>query len=376
MPRVLFDTRELYFLTQYLPVRRALLRRGAEVGFVAYNNRPEVLDRMRLAFERAALPVVWCESKEDGLAHYQRVAPDWVVCGNSYRYRRELPPRTRTAMLYHGIGMKSDVYSPGLVKLDVRFVEGPHYTRELRRRFPAANLVEVGYAKVDPLFWPAEERPRIDLAEKGLDPARPTLLYAPTHSPSSFGRMADDWPAEFRDYNLLVKPHFLSYVSSQHADHRRKMERWKRAPNVYVATPDEFDPLPLMAVSDLLISDASSVLFEFAATDRPVVWCDFLKLPWTRRGIFRHRLKKRMDETIDRYRDIGAHAARYPDLLGVVRAELAQPGRHSAARRAHTAELVGPTDGRVSERIADYLLGAGTPPADAEARVVAAAARA
>ena len=35
----------------------------------------------------------------------------------------------------------------------------------------------------------------------------------------------------------------------------------------------------------------SEVLFEFAATGKPVVWCDFLALPWYRRGLFGHRLR-------------------------------------------------------------------------------------
>jgi hypothetical protein len=356
MVHVAFDTRELYYLTQYLPVHRELARRGVESSFVAYHNRPEALEAMRRAFESARLPVTWFESKEAGLEHYKKLVPDWAVFGNGYAYTAELPKGTRSAMLYHGIGMKSDVYAPQLVEHDVRFVEGPHYVASLGKLFPDANLVAVGYAKTDPLFWPEERRPRFDLAAAGLDPRKPTVMYAPTHSPSSFALMSDDFPAHFADCNLIVKPHFLSYFGSNRQSHRRLMELWSRAPNCHVAPLEQFDPVPFMVTADLLISDASSVLFEFAATGKPVVWCDYLYLPWYRRGIFNYRLRARLDASIDAYRDVAAHAERYSELKRVVQGELAHPERHAEARNQATAKLIGATDGRVAERIADWLL--------------------
>jgi hypothetical protein len=356
MVHIAFDTSELYFLTQYLPVYRELERRGVEASFAAYHNRPGALEAMRRAFQAARLPVTWCETREQGLEHYRRLAPEWVLFGSGYPFTDRLPVRTRTAMLYHGIGMKSDVYAPQLVEHDVRFVEGPHYVRLLGEMYPQAELVAVGYAKTDPLFWPVERQARFDLAAAGLDPARPTILYAPTHSPSSFALMSDDFPAHFEGWNVIVKPHYLSFFSSSRRSHRRLMALWSRATNCYVASLEQFDPIPFMTVADLLISDASSVLFEFAATGKPVVWCDFLALRWYRRGLFAWRLRKRMDASIDAYRDVAAHAPRYADLRAVVADELAHPERHAQARRRATAQLIGTADGRVSERIVDWLL--------------------
>ena len=64
-----------------------------------------------------------------------------------------------------------------------------------------------------------------------------------------------------------------------------------------------------------------------------------------------------MDSEIEAYRDIAAHARSYWELLPVVRAEHQKPGARSRRRRAYTARLLGPTDGRTGERIASYLLG-------------------
>jgi len=354
--RIWFDTAHLYYMTQFQPVRRELERRGAECRFAFY-RREESRAASELAAQRLAIEPVWVASKEEAFELYRREAPDWVVFGIAFSLAKDLPRPTRTAMLYHGIGMKADVYHPSLMGMDVRFVEGPHYTRELLKLYPDARLSEVGYAKTDPLFGPPEDCPRFDLAAAGLDPAKPTLLYAPTFYPSSFPLMADEWPQQLADCNLIVKAHQFSYFNPRCRSHRRKMTIWSRSPNVHVVPPEEYDAVPYMAVSDLMISDASSVLFEFAAQDRPVVWCDFLKLRWTYRGPFKQRFLRRMDGSIRQYADIAAHAARYADLERVVRAELAAPMRFSAARRRHTAELIGKTDGKVSQRIADHLLG-------------------
>jgi len=359
--KVVFDTRELYFLTQYVPVYRVLAARGVSCSFALYENRPTQLAACKKAVERLGLPARWFTTKEEGLAWYRSEPPDWVVFGNGYGYLNELDARTRSAQLYHGIGTKTDVYSPTLMEMDVRFVEGPHYAQRLRTLYPQAKMVEVGYAKVDPFALPEGERPCLDLAALGLDPARKTILYAPTHMPSSFPKMGDGFPADFAEFNVLVKPHSLSFFGGKRKSHRRLMELWSRAPNVHVAAFDDFDPLPYMTAADLLISDESSVLFEFAVLDRPIVWCDFLWIHWTRRGPLAYRLKRRMDTSIRVFRSMAAHAPRYRDLRRIVDEELAEPGRFREARRRCVEALIGPTDGRASERIADHLLGAPVP---------------
>lgn len=360
--RVVFDTRELYFLTQYVPACRALVREGVDCSFLAYHNRPTIMEDMRRAFEADGLDVVWCETREDGLEWYRRERPDWVVFGNGYGLIDGLPEGTRTVQLYHGVGMKTDMFKASLMEMDVRYIEGPYYERIVREQYPdypAEDLVPVGYAKLDPMLGPEDERPRIDLEAVGLDPGKKTLLYAPTHSPSSFPRMSDDWPADFADFNLLVKPHYLSYVSSSRKSHRAKMERWSRASNCYVASVREWNAIPFMATADLMISDVSSVLFEFAALDRPIVWCDFLDLHFFRRGLFRSRMSKRMHATAEVFADIAAHAARYKDLRALVLDQLEHPEAFSAQRRRYALELLGPLDGRASERIARDLVARG-----------------
>ena len=111
-----------------------------------------------------------------------------------------------------------------------------------------------------------------------------------------------------------------------------------------------------MTISDLLVSDASSALFEFAALDKPVIWCDFYKLRWSYRGPLSYRFRSRMDSEINSYADICPHAERYEDLPSLVEDELQHPEKYSAKRKMYVRRLIGSTDGNVSKRIVNFLM--------------------
>lgn len=353
--RVAFDVPHLYYLPQYLPAYQALRSRGADAVFVFYRD-PQTEPIARRIAAREALPHEFVGSRADAIARYRALAPAWVVFGNGFDGLSQLPANTRSALLYHGIGVKDCYYDADLAEMDVRFVEGPFRAEEILRRTPAARVQVVGFAKLDPLFAARDQQaPRVPASRFGLRDGRPTLLYAPTFFPSSIELMADDWPRAFAEFNLLVKPHFFSMHNPRYRAQREKFSGWREFDNVYVAGDDDYSLLPFMACADMLISEASSALFEFAALNRPVIWCDFLKLRWSYRGPLRFRFERRMDRTILRYSDIGAHVRRYGDLLPAVRAQLHDAARFELQRHRYTEELLGLVDGHASDRIADYL---------------------
>jgi CDP-glycerol glycerophosphotransferase len=350
--RVWFDVQSFYYLTAYLPVARVLATRGAEVVFLFY--RQGDFDRLLEQVAREeGLTMRWVATGEEALQCYLEEKPDWAVFGNAFKGVELLKPHCKTAQIFHGIGVKECYYDAPLQAMHVRFVEGEFRRQELQRRFPQANIVATGYAKLDPLF--DNTQAAVDLAKLGLDPSKKTLLYAPTFYPSSIECMPDDWPQQLAKYNLIVKPHYFSWASPKYAAQRAKFATWAKAVNVYVAGVDAHSLLPFFPVSDVLISEASSSLFEFAALDKPVLWCDFLHLRWTYRGIFRFRFNKRMDPQMQRYEDIGQHVPKFAQLAAAIEQALTDSGRYAAARRRCTQELIGPTDGRCAERIVDYL---------------------
>lgn len=353
--RICFDVGSFYYLPQYLPVFDELRARGVDCSFVFYDD-PVYGELLRGIVARENLPAIWCASREASLQHYRQLQADWLVFGNHSEIIGELPTTTRTALLYHGIGIKSCYYDRELADMDLRFVEGPFRLAELQRRHPQSQFCDSGFAKLDPLLRDRASAPKLDLAALGLQAQRPTVLYAPTFYPSSIECLPDDWPAQLAELNLLIKPHFFTLTGEQYAAQRRKLDAWSRHPNVHVADLAAYSLLPYMGSADLMISEASSALFEFAALDKPIVWCDFLKLRWSYRGPLRFRYRRRMDNTIDAYRNVGIHVAKATELSAAVHTELQNPQRRTRERRLCTEQLIGVTDGRASMRIADYLL--------------------
>lgn len=353
--KVWFDVQQLYYVPQYEPVYRRLSSLGHQCHFVIHqlSASEEILETF---LEMTELPVS-AMSEADTLEFYRENPADWIIFGNTFKHFDQLPSSTKTALLYHGIGVKECYYGEGLSKFDVRFTEGHFRQLELSHRYPKANFVETGFAKLDPLAAKTGfSEVSFDLENAGLSSNKPTLLYAPTFYPSSIELMEKNWPAVFADCNIIIKPHFFSYTNKKYKAQRKLIEHWNTFDNVYLAKPTELSLIPYMATADILISEASSALFEFAALDKPVIWLDFFKLRWGYRGPFRYRFEKRMDQTIHKYRDVGRHVDKVANLEVAIREELANPASNQSNRSKTTQELIGLVDGKVAERIVDYLI--------------------
>lgn len=354
MNTVYFFAEHLYYLPQYAPVYWQLRAEGVDCRSFALNNEKNSplihASNESLGFTTTLISQsAWLD-----LVRHER--PDWCVFGNAELALDQLHPHTQTALLYHGIGIKASYYSDALQGFDVRFTEGEFRQQQLQRLFPQERLVNVGFAKLDPLFGSSTMPFEVpSLQRLGLDANRPTVLYAPTFYPSSIECLPPDWPHQMQDFNLIIKPHLMSFTHKAYAAQRRRFEAWAQFPHVHMAPAHAVSLLPYMAVADVLLSEASSALFEFAAMDKPVLWLDFMKLRWSYRGIFSYRFKERMDQTIVPYFNIGAHAAQPGEVVGLVQAALNDRSAFAAERAKATQELIGPTDGQCAARIVRYL---------------------
>ena len=350
---ICFDVLHPYYLPQYFPVMEELVARGETVKFVVYRsaNQQAVLDHIVAEHQ---LDTHWVNSAEEALSFYLEAKPDWIIFGNAFDHIGKLKGHCKTAMVQHGMGPKACYYTVSESDIDVRFVEGEYRLKRLQKMFPQKTFVDTGYAKLDPIIQGKE--PGLDLVALGLDPNKPTILYAPTFYPSSIEKMAKNWPQLFSEYNILLKPHYFSLTKSTYKKQKQLLEHWASYNNVYLASLEQTNLLPFMASADLLISDTSSALFEFVALDKPVVWCDFYHLRWSYRGIFKFRFNRRVDEDLYKYAGVAAHAKTYNDLKRVVGEQIAAPDSYAPQRAQYTYELAGKVDGLCSQRIVDYLL--------------------
>jgi hypothetical protein len=349
---VAFDTLNVYYLPQYTPVLEELRRRGHEGSFVCYKNKNDQRG-FSAALEELGAPVSWFGSEEEAARHYSELHPEWIIFGSGFDLLDRLDESIQSVQLGHGVGPKPSYYNKSNTPMSVRFIEGAARLKIIQERYPEGTFVQSGFSKLDPLFNGTAEG--LDLGSLGLNPERQTILYAPTFNPSSIERFPSSWPNDFPEHNVLIKPHTFTYTRSTYRGQRKLLRAWERYPNTHVATPEELSLLPYMHSADILLSEASSTLFEFAALDRPVVVCDFFKLKWTYRGPFQYRFERRFRKGNIPFDEIGVHASSYRELLRIIPEQLASPEQYREQRARYTFDHVGPTDGRCSGRIVDYL---------------------
>jgi hypothetical protein len=355
MKTVHFDLPHLYYLPQVMPVVQVLRSKGSHLSFTVYAS-DDALDITKDALEKEDLQYVIVADDKDAINHYRQVKPDWIVFGNapSSSFAALQQESIKLAFMQHGIGPKSCYYTTSEFPFDVRFVEGDIRKARLQEMYPDGTFIDVGYAKLDPLF--NENEDDISLSSLGLDPNKKTLLYAPTFYPSSIECFDKNWPKELAQYNLIIKPHFFSLTKKKYAKQRALLEKWNTFENVYVCSIGSYSLIPFMQLADILLSEASSTVFEFAALDKPIVWCDFYHVRWSYKGILKFRFTKRMDQDLELFERICERASSPSDVASCVEHCLAHQEEKSDFRCVTTLSMAGKTDGKCSERIVDYLL--------------------
>jgi len=350
--QICFDTQNIYYLPQYLPVAIELQNRGHQCKFIVYEDKNDktLFDSDETAKKHK---VIWVENESAAYDYYLNNQPDWIFFGNTFPHLDKIHQNSKTAQLGHGIGPKPSYYHKSSTPMTVRFMEGDLRLKKIQALYPDGNFIQAGFSKLDPLF--SAGAIKSFPFPVTLNPTKKTILYAPTFNPSSIEMFPDGWPADFPDYNVIIKPHAISLNRKRYKKQRRKFRLWEKHKNVYLTKDNEFSLIPFMAVSDILLSEASSTLFEFAALDRPVIVCNFYKLKWTYRGIFKFRFENRFEKDNVLYKDIGKRVNTYEELRTAIPQQLNNINEFHAQREQYTREHVGMTDGKASARICDYL---------------------
>jgi len=123
--KVLFDVQHLYYLPQYIPVARTLLKAGVLCEFVLHQElgldalKQEVIEKEGFQFQ-------FISNKDETLSLYSKSNADWIVFGNRPYFNAEQKKHitSRLALMLHGIGPKACYYDVSEFPFDVRFVEG------------------------------------------------------------------------------------------------------------------------------------------------------------------------------------------------------------------------------------------------------------
>jgi CDP-glycerol glycerophosphotransferase (TagB/SpsB family) len=218
------------------------------------------------------------------------------------------------------------------------------------------KFIPVGYPKIDPLFQMVECR---DLCNQklGLDPNRKTILYAPSWdeglSLREFGVQLIE-ALSHSNWNVIVRLHPASMVPKNHPRYVAytggvdwaNMMQSLLVPSCGLFSTHE-DPAVVLAASDLMITDNSSVAFEYIVLDRPMVFFDCPKF-------YEETLQKnyvasrsnvdpvaaRSNPLLNGGRDAGVVVASVDECMRTVERELAHPSGYHAPRNLVMQEML------------------------------------
>jgi CDP-glycerol glycerophosphotransferase len=230
-------------------------------------------------------------------------------------------------------------------KWDFSITANTHTTIAWERAYPCRHeTLEVGYPRNDRLALATAED-RAGVREKlGIGPDQRAVLYTPTHRewlPAGQQVLeVEDLAEELGpDTVLLVRaPYFYVSASAGKAPARRGQI-------VDVSAYPTVEDLYLAA--DVMLTDYSSAMFDFAVLDRPLViyapdWPVYREL----RGTYFDLLAE----------PPGAVATTYAELIEVFRTGAFEAGEATAARAAFRAKFCYLDDGGAAERVVRRVL--------------------
>jgi CDP-glycerol glycerophosphotransferase len=225
-------------------------------------------------------------------------------------------------------------------------------TREWARAYPGTyETLEVGYPRNDVLANSRQEDVQRVRAELGIEPDRVAILYAPTHrefvpgfvSPLDLGRVAERLGEE---YLLLARTHYLQPAPDP-ASHGERVRDVSRHPSIE----------DLFLAADVLVSDYSSMIFDYAVLDRPlIVHVPDWEIYRTLRGTYLDLLAE----------PPGLVTRTEEDLVDALRGGRAWGEDATALRAAFRARFCSLDDGNAAERVVRSVW-LGEPPAPLEA---------
>jgi len=188
------------------------------------------------------------------------------VPGNSVPYWL----RGVKVQVFHGLAGEKKGHFRIRDYFDLYLTQGPYFTKkfnELKAKHKNFEVTETGWCKLDKLF--NIEQSVIDRKKSLLEQsgAKNIILYAPTFSPTLTSATAlKDTILELskdKDNLVIIKFH------DKMADELKELYIKLQSQNLLIL--DDKDITPALQIADIMISDTSSVVYEFLLLNKPVV---------------------------------------------------------------------------------------------------------
>jgi hypothetical protein len=262
-------------------------------------------------------------------------------------------PNVKQVQVFHGISSKNNKFKPYMAEYDALFFVGK---RDFER-FQKLGVTQktrcelIGLPRADKVLRGETNRARV-LAELGLDSARQSVLYAPTHGAlSSFFGWGESLVKSLPPAcNVLIKPHPLiaRAVASGEGDARafnalREYSRTNSGRVAFIESDAELQEI--MAAADVLVTDFSSAAEEFLIFDKPLIFANHLS------ASDYHQTRGEWDAIFA----CGAVITDAKEIARAVENALENPREYSQARTSFRDCVFYKLDGKAAERAAEAL---------------------
>ena len=195
------------------------------------------------------------------LAAAKKYSPDFVLTpNNSVDFRI---PGIKV-QLFHGLGVEKSSHYVIRHFFDVYCTSGPFVTKQflqLKQKHRYFDVIETGWPKVDHIlnYDSTNFKAKMQIPEN-----KNIILFAPTHSKKmqSAESLLPTIPGIIKEDELwLMKFHELMDVEIA--------GEFRDSANFRII--DDFDITPYLHIADVLITDTSSVAYEFLLLDKPLI---------------------------------------------------------------------------------------------------------
>ncbi len=186
--------------------------------------------------------------------------------------------KCKTIFIGHGTGDKKYGANGKILEgYDYHFISGPKHLEKLRDlniKIPEKKLIKIGNLRFDDYLNNKIDRDKQFERLGIVDRSRKNVLYAPTWrwGGGTFKTYVYQFTQEItQEYNLINRPH--------HHDRRYlpRIKLWAKLngiKHVYFSNPAHLkkcDTMHDFVISDILISDTSSILYEYLITRKPII---------------------------------------------------------------------------------------------------------
>ena len=272
LPLVIFSEGKQYW-NIFNPVCRELEDRGIEAVYMTASEEDPALKN-----EYKHIRTEFIGTGNKAFAKLNFLNADIVLATTPgldvYQWKRSREVKSYVHM-FHAAGDVTLYRMFGVDYYDALLISGDYQEKQIRdleglRNLPAKEIVKVGIPYMDEMLRRFKNNPDVNQEND-----KTTILLAPSWGPSAilskYGKKIIDVLLE-TGYHVIVRPHPQSFTSEKDLMESLMKEYPNSEQLEWNRDADNFEVLKR---SDILISDFSGVIFDFALVyDKPVIYAD------------------------------------------------------------------------------------------------------